>query len=122
MTVLLIGLRQLMRKRRGNSCDLAAFPMAQDAARAVSRRPDAMPLSDAAHGDGPSIDWITQTASIPQYLCAILRQTAITYLAITKLPFEHPKRMRNDSAQPREYPLPPRRYATLFPVLDRTYL
>ena len=65
MTDLLIGLRQQMRKRRGKSYDLAAFPIAQDAALAVSRPPDAMTLSDAAHGDGPSIDWITQTASIP---------------------------------------------------------
>ena len=80
MTVLLIGLRQLIRKRGRKSCARGAFPMANNAAMAVFHLPDAITLSEAANGSGPSIDWITQTA---QYLSAILRQTAVTHLAIT---------------------------------------
>ena len=65
MNGLMIGLRQMNRKRRGKSCNRGAFSIATDDAMAVFRLPDAIILSDAAHDDKPSIDWITQKASTP---------------------------------------------------------
>ena len=79
MTVLIIGLRQIIRKRPGKSSDRRDFPMASDAAMAVSRLPDAITLSDAANDDGPSIDWIMQTASIPVRYSSLYRDNAPCY-------------------------------------------
>ena len=69
----------MIRKRRAKSSDRGAFPMANDAAMAVSRLPDAITLSDAANGDGPSIDWIRQTASTPVPYSSLNRGNAPCY-------------------------------------------
>ena len=59
-----------------------AFPMANDDAMAVSRRSDAITLSDAANDDGPSIDWIRQTASTPVPYSSLNRGNAPCYKQI----------------------------------------
>ena len=66
-------------RKMAKSNGRGAFPMANDAAMAVSRLPDVITLSDVANSDGPSIDWIRQTASIPVPYSSLYRDSAPCY-------------------------------------------
>ena len=61
MTVLMIGLRQLLNERWQNQVVAVLFPSQMNAAMALGWLTDVITLSEAAHDGGPSTDWITQT-------------------------------------------------------------